>query len=148
MHAPPVRIGNRLFEGSTQIHQGIVPGTGIFPEQCPFYYREDLCVVHRSCIGKEEMDEDPADICLDEEIRLKKSDGEVKAEIEELMAGDPRIAKHVHAPLQSGSDTVLRRMHRKLVVIDGEIAFVGGINLIDDMRLNFHTLPEEVLWME
>jgi threonylcarbamoyladenosine tRNA methylthiotransferase MtaB len=30
-----------------------------------------------------------------------------------LMAGSPRIAKHVHAPLQSGSDTVLRRMHRK-----------------------------------
>ncbi len=31
----------------------------------------------------------------------------------ELMAGSERIAKHVHAPLQSGSDTVLRRMHRK-----------------------------------
>ncbi len=31
----------------------------------------------------------------------------------ELMAGERRIAKHVHAPLQSGSDTVLRRMHRK-----------------------------------
>jgi len=30
-----------------------------------------------------------------------------------LMAGSLRIAKHVHAPLQSGSDTVLRRMHRK-----------------------------------
>lgn len=30
-----------------------------------------------------------------------------------LMAGEPRIAKHVHAPLQSGADTVLRRMHRK-----------------------------------
>lgn len=31
----------------------------------------------------------------------------------DLMAGSSRIAKHVHAPLQSGSDTVLRRMHRK-----------------------------------
>lgn len=31
----------------------------------------------------------------------------------ELVASSPRIAKHVHAPLQSGSDQVLRRMHRK-----------------------------------
>ncbi len=31
----------------------------------------------------------------------------------ELMAGSPRIAKHVHMPLQSGSDPVLRRMRRR-----------------------------------
>jgi len=30
-----------------------------------------------------------------------------------LMADSPRIAKHVHAPLQSGSDAILRKMHRK-----------------------------------
>jgi len=30
-----------------------------------------------------------------------------------LCAGSPRIAKHAHVPLQSGSDRILRRMHRK-----------------------------------
>ena len=30
-----------------------------------------------------------------------------------LMAASPRIARHVHAPLQSGCDRTLRRMHRK-----------------------------------
>jgi threonylcarbamoyladenosine tRNA methylthiotransferase MtaB len=31
----------------------------------------------------------------------------------DLAASSARVAKHVHAPLQSGSDRVLRRMHRK-----------------------------------
>ncbi len=31
----------------------------------------------------------------------------------ELMASSPRMARHVHAPLQTGSDSVLRRMRRK-----------------------------------
>jgi threonylcarbamoyladenosine tRNA methylthiotransferase MtaB len=34
-------------------------------------------------------------------------------ELIELVASSPRIARHAHVPLQSGSDAVLRRMHRK-----------------------------------
>ncbi len=30
-----------------------------------------------------------------------------------MVAASPRIAKHVHVPLQSGSDRILRKMHRK-----------------------------------
>jgi threonylcarbamoyladenosine tRNA methylthiotransferase MtaB len=34
-------------------------------------------------------------------------------ELIKLVADSPRIAKHAHVPLQSASDAVLRRMHRK-----------------------------------
>jgi cardiolipin synthase len=39
------------------------------------------------------------------------------------------------------SRTRLRRLHRKLAVIDGRVAFVGGINIIDDMHTPGHTPP-------
>jgi cardiolipin synthase A/B len=35
----------------------------------------------------------------------------------------------------------LRRLHRKLVHVDGRIAFVGGINIIDDMNTRGHKPP-------
>jgi threonylcarbamoyladenosine tRNA methylthiotransferase MtaB len=35
------------------------------------------------------------------------------AELFEFVANEPRIARHVHLPLQSGSDAVLKRMFRK-----------------------------------
>lgn len=35
----------------------------------------------------------------------------------------------------------LRRLHRKVAVVDGRIAFVGGINIIDDMHTPGHTPP-------
>lgn len=35
----------------------------------------------------------------------------------------------------------LRRLHRKLAVFDGRIAFTGGINIIDDMNTPGHTPP-------
>ena len=34
-------------------------------------------------------------------------------ELIHLVATSPRVAKHAHVPMQSGSDAVLRRMHRK-----------------------------------
>jgi threonylcarbamoyladenosine tRNA methylthiotransferase MtaB len=34
-------------------------------------------------------------------------------ELIELVASSPRIAKHAHVPMQSGSDRILRAMHRK-----------------------------------
>lgn len=35
----------------------------------------------------------------------------------------------------------LRRLHRKLVLVDARVAFVGGINIIDDMHTPRHTPP-------
>ncbi|OGA35258.1 MAG: cardiolipin synthase B [Betaproteobacteria bacterium RIFCSPLOWO2_12_FULL_62_13b] len=35
----------------------------------------------------------------------------------------------------------LRRLHRKLVVVDARLAFIGGINIIDDMHTPRHTPP-------
>ena len=35
----------------------------------------------------------------------------------------------------------LRRLHRKLAMIDSKLAFVGGINVIDDMHTPGHTPP-------
>ncbi len=35
----------------------------------------------------------------------------------------------------------LRRLHRKLCHVDGKVAFVGGINVIDDMHTPGHTPP-------
>lgn len=37
--------------------------------------------------------------------------------------------------------TRLRRMHRKMACVDGAVAFVGGINIIDDYHTPGHTPP-------
>jgi threonylcarbamoyladenosine tRNA methylthiotransferase MtaB len=49
-----------------------------------------------------------------ERLRLSSVEPmDFSAELLGLMADSPRMAKHVHAPLQSGCDGTLRRMHRK-----------------------------------
>src|SRR5262245_10697163 len=48
-----------------------------------------------------------------------------------------RVALAIYRPEVSPWDFSarrLRRLHRKLVVVDGRVAFVGGINVIDDMH--------------
>ncbi len=57
---------------------------------------------------------------------------DLSGDLLELMASEPRIAKHIHAPLQSGSDTVLKRMKRRYRVRHYE----------DRIRLSFSLMPE------
>ena len=53
----------------------------------------------------------------------------------ELMKYRPEVA-----PWQFRSHR-LRRLHRKLCQVDGRVAFVGGINIIDDMNTPHHKPP-------
>jgi threonylcarbamoyladenosine tRNA methylthiotransferase MtaB len=50
----------------------------------------------------------------------------------ELMAAESRIARHVHAPLQSGSDTVLKRMKRRYRVRHYEDRLLRAHTLLPD----------------
>lgn len=47
-----------------------------------------------------------------------------------------RPEQHLWRHLLSRKRTRLRRMHRKMVLIDGQMAFLGGINIIDDATGN------------
>jgi len=59
-----------------------------------------------------------------------------------LRDGGVRLQKYRPevAPWQFRSHR-MRRLHRKLVQVDGAVAFVGGINLIDDMNTPGHKPP-------
>ncbi|MEO8741280.1 MAG: cardiolipin synthase ClsB [Casimicrobiaceae bacterium] len=60
---------------------------------------------------------------------------EIKAAGIDFMKYRPEVA-----PWQFRSHR-LRRLHRKLCQIDGRVAFVGGINIIDDMNTPHHKPP-------
>ena len=71
--------------------------------------REPGSTMRLAGLVKRMLDETPV-----ERLRLSSVEPmDFTDELLGLMAESKRIAKHVHAPLQSGSDTVLRRMHRK-----------------------------------
>jgi cardiolipin synthase len=61
---------------------------------------------------------------------------------ERLLAADVSFA--IYRPDISPwdfSERRLRRLHRKMAVIDARVAFIGGINIIDDMHTPGHTPP-------
>ncbi len=62
--------------------------------------------------------------------------------IDSLKAGGVKFAKYRPsvAPWHFRTRR-LRRLHRKLVCIDDTVAFIGGINIIDDMNTPGHTPP-------
>ena len=53
-------------------------------------------------------------------------------ELLDAMAGSPRIARHIHAPLQSGSDDVLKRMKRRYRVRHYEDRLTRAERLMPD----------------
>ncbi|HET7597024.1 MAG TPA: cardiolipin synthase ClsB [Burkholderiales bacterium] len=65
-----------------------------------------------------------------------------RAFIDELQRAGVRIVVYrpERAPLFMARHR-LRRMHRKIAVVDGRVAFVGGINIIDDMHTPGHRPP-------
>ena len=59
-----------------------------------------------------------------------------------LTAGGVRLARYREDVVQmTWNRTRLRRLHRKLVVVDAATAFIGGINVIDDRNTPGQTPP-------
>ena len=66
--------------------------------------RTDFAAMLRAILGQTQV----------EKLRISSVEPmDWTSEIIDLVASSPRICKHAHVPLQSGSDNILRRMHRK-----------------------------------
>ena len=72
---------------------------------------------------------DGRDLAHSGRARLRLSSiypGDVEPELVELLAGHPRMCRHAHLPIQSGSDPVLRAMRRGYTAADIK-ALAGGL---------------------
>ena len=75
---------------------------------------------------REFMNQQNEDKCLEDEIKLRKTDGEVAAEIEAMMNGDP-IGKLMRMEKEKRQE-ILRKLKRSEGVTQRQIARVVGIN--------------------
>jgi threonylcarbamoyladenosine tRNA methylthiotransferase MtaB len=70
---------------------------------------------------------------------------EIDRDLLAMMASDPRIAKHLHIPLQSGSDGVLAKMARSyraggfIEVVERAVGMMPLINIGSDVIVGFPT---------
>jgi threonylcarbamoyladenosine tRNA methylthiotransferase MtaB len=91
--------GDQDFWRSSQLSQGLTTN-----DQRPFSSHRLFTNLIRAILNRTALE------------RLRISSVEPMDWSDELIAlvgNSPRIAKHAHVPMQSGSDAVLRRMHRK-----------------------------------
>jgi len=83
-------------------------------------------------------------------IRLSSvNPNDVTDELIDLVATEPRVCRHLHIPLQSGSDMILQRMRRPYTAryyeetLDKLAALVPGIGLGADVMVGFPGETEE-----
>ncbi len=83
-------------------------------------------------------------------LRLSSIDAaEVDPELEELLAGDPKVMPHVHLSLQAGDDMILKRMRRRhsrrdAVEFCGRLRARRDISVGADLIAGFPTETEEM----
>lgn len=125
-------------------------------------YKEIVLIgIHLGCYGKE-LRKDGINISLYdavnaalsveglERLRLGSLESvEVEPRLLELMANEPRFAKQLHLPLQSGCDKVLAAMHRPYDtdkfknLLDDIRAKVPGVSITTDVIVGFPGETEE-----
>ena len=96
-----------------------------------------LSIFHRDRIKailafREFMKQNNEDVCLDEVIKLKKTDAEVKEEIEALMNGEP-ISK-LQSMDKDRRNKILRAIKSSEEVTLRQIARVTGLNTMNIHR--------------
>lgn len=102
--APPDQVVEQVRQLASRYREVVLSGINLGR-----WGREPGSTMRLAGLVHRLLDETPV-----ERLRLSSVEPmDFSDELLALMAGSPRMAKHVHAPLQTGSDRILRLMHRK-----------------------------------